>query len=92
MVLFINTTETVGIILGSATTYTTGSMFISLLILMLAIVAMAIMFGIQLEYTAILILPLLLSYMAFYGGEFAIISLVIMIYLALIFTKKFILQ
>lgn len=89
MVLFINTTETLGIILGNATQYTTGSMFLTLLILVLILMAFAIMFGIQLEFTSIIILPLLLSYMAFYQ-EFIAIGTIILIYLALIVTKRFI--
>lgn len=91
MVLFLNMTESIGIVLGNATTYTTGSMFLTLLIVMLIIIAIAIMFGIQLEYTMILLLPLLISYMAFYG-EFVTIGSVILIYLAFVFTKKFILR
>jgi len=91
MVLFLNTTETLGIILGSATNYTTGSMFLTLLIIMVMILAVALMFGIQLEFTAIIVLPLLLAYMAFYG-EFISIGAVILIYLAFIFTQKFILR
>lgn len=89
MVLFLNTTETLGIILGNATQYTTGSMFLTLLILVLILIAFAIMFGIQLEFTSIIILPLLLGYMAFYQ-EFIAIGTVILIYLALIVTKRFI--
>ena len=89
MVLFINTTETLGIILGNATQYTTGSMFLTLLILVLILMAFAIMFGIQLEFTSILILPLLITYMAFYQ-EFIAIGSIILIYLALIVTKRFI--
>jgi len=91
MVLFLNMTESIGIVLGNATTYTTGSMSLTLLLILILILAVALMFGIQLEYTAILILPLLLSYMAFYG-EFTAIGSIILIYLAFIFTRKFILQ
>ncbi len=87
--MFINTTETLGIILGRGTEYTTGSIFLTLFILMLFIVAIGLMFGIKLEFTAILILPLLLSYMAYYS-EFIVIGSIIFIYLALIVTQRFI--
>jgi len=88
MVDFINASQTWGIILASGTDYTTGSIFLTLSILLVFLMAMAILFGIRLEYTAILILPLMLSYMAFYS-EFLAIGSLILIYLALIFTKKF---
>ena len=87
--MFLNTTDVLGIIIGNATTYTTGSMFLTLLIIVLMLVVFAIMFGIQLEYTMILILPLLLAYMSHYG-EFVAVGSVIFIYLAFVFTKKFI--
>lgn len=86
--MFINTTETLGIILAHGTAYTTGSIFLSLFIFMLFLIAVAMLFGIRLEFTAILILPLLLSYMAYYS-EFIGVGAVILIYLALIFTQKF---
>ena len=87
--MFINTTETLGIIIGTATQTTTGNIFLTLLILMLFLVTVAMLFGIRLEFTAILILPILLSYMAYYG-DYVGVGSVIIIYLALIFTTKFI--
>ena len=88
---FINWTESLGVVLAHGTQYTTGSIFITLLIIMIMLIVFAMLFGIQMEFTAILILPLLLSYMAYYG-EFIGVGAVIIIYLALIFTKKFILR
>lgn len=89
MVLFLNTTETIGIILGNASTYTTGSMFMTMLVILILIMATAILFGIRLEFTSILVLPLLLTYMAFYK-EFMVIGTVIILYLSIILTKNFI--
>lgn len=89
--IFINVTESLGIIIGRATQYTTGSMFLTLLLLVLIILALAIMFGISLEYTTILLLPLLLSYMAYYQ-EWVGVGSVILIYLGFVFTKRFILR
>lgn len=89
--MFLNTTETIGVLIGTATQVTTGSLFLTLLIVILVLLAVAMMFGIQLEFTAIIILPLLLSYMAYYA-EFVGIGSVILIYLALVFTKRFILH
>jgi hypothetical protein len=86
--VFINSSQTLGIILAQGTATTTGSLFLSLFVLLAFFLAMALMFQIKLEYTAILILPLLLAYMAFYRDWIAV-GTVILIYLAIIFTKNF---
>lgn len=88
---FLNCTEPIGIIIGQATTYTTGSIFLTLLFIMLFLIAVATLFQVRLEYTAIIILPLLFSYMAYYA-EFIGIGAVILIYLAILITKNFILK
>lgn len=87
--MFINGSQTIGIIMGRSVAYTTGSMILSLLIVVIIIITMAMMFQIKLEWTAILILPLLLGYMTYYS-EFVAIGSVILIYLAIVFTKTFI--
>ena len=89
--VFLNMTESIGIIVVQSTSYTTGSIFLTLLIIMLIIVAAAMMFGISLEYTAIIIFPLLLAYMTQYT-DFVAIGAVVLIYLSLVFTQKFILH
>lgn len=89
MALFINTTETIGIIMGEATAVTFGAMFLTLFFVLIVILAIALMFGIRLEYTAILVLPLVLVYMAYYS-EFYATGGVLIIYLAFILTKNFI--
>lgn len=86
--MFINWSQTMGVILAKSTEYNTGSIFLSLMILLVMILAFALMFGIKLEYTAILILPLLLGYMAYYS-DFIAVGTCIFIYLALILTKNF---
>jgi len=86
--VFINATESIGIIIGNATTYTTGSMFLTLFVVLLFILAMALMFGIKLEYTAILVLPLMLGYMSYYS-EFITIGVIIIFYLGFLVTKNF---
>jgi hypothetical protein len=89
MALFINTTETIGIILGSASTTTTGSLFGALLLVMIILIAMAFMFNIPLEFTAVLFLPLVLGCMAFYS-QFLATGGVFLIYVSIIITKNFI--
>jgi hypothetical protein len=86
---FLNCTETIGLIIGQGTTSTTGSLFLTFFFVLLIILAVAMLFGIQMEYTAIIILPLLLGYMSYYS-EFIAFGALILIYLALILTKNFI--
>ncbi len=86
--MFINETGIIGSLIGSATVNFTGSLFITLIIIMIIIMAMAFLFQIPLEWTAIVILPLLFAYMS-QEGEFIAVGVVVLIYLALIFTKRF---
>lgn len=87
--IFLNMSNSIGILIGTATETTTGSIILTLGIVLLVVMAIALMFGIPLEFTMILCLPLMFSYMAFYGNYVAIGS-VMLIYLALVFTKRFI--
>ena len=84
--VFVNSSQAIGILLGNVTTYTTGDMFLTLFSVLLILIVLAMVFGIKLEYTAIVIFPLLLAYMAHYG-EFIAIGFIMMIYLVTILTK-----
>lgn len=86
---FINWTEPIGQIISGATTSATGNLFVTLLIIIILIMAVALMFGIRLEFTAIVILPLMLSYMAYYS-EFVVPGVVLLFYLGFVITKNFI--
>lgn len=86
--MFINATETLGKIFLHGSTNVTGNMFLSLLVIIILLIAIAIMFGIPLEFTAVIILPLLLAYMSYYG-DFVTIGAVAILYLAFIFTRRF---
>jgi len=85
--MFINATETIGVILGSATEVSIGSLIVALLLLLIVLLGFCLLFGIPLEYSAIVILPLLLGYMAYYK-EFYVVGGAIFIYLAFILTKN----
>lgn len=87
--MFYNATETIGVILNHANNEVTGSMVVTLLMILLLVIAMAIMFGIQLEYISILIIPLCISYGAYYSELLAPLATIIF-YLSIIFTKNFI--
>lgn len=87
--MFINASGTLGVILGNATQVSIGSMVVALLILLVVLLGFCLMFGIPFEYSAIIVLPLVLSYMAYYR-EFFVTGGVIFIYLAIILTKNWI--
>lgn len=64
--MFINWTETLGVMMAQANTYTTGSMVASLLIILIMILAVCFMFGIPIEYTIVIVFPYLLATSAYY--------------------------
>lgn len=84
---FMNMSQEFGIIITNMG-QTTGSLFITLLGVVAFVCFLALVFRIQLEYTAVLILPLLLSCMAYYS-EFLAVGGVILIYLGIILAKHF---
>lgn len=87
--VFLNMTETIGIILGNASTTTTGSLFLTLFLVMLLLIVVSIFFGIQLEYISIILLPYLLAVAGQYQNFVAPLG-VVLIYLATIVTKVWI--
>lgn len=87
--VFINETGTIWSIISNANTTVTGSLIVTLMIILLLVIAFAIMFGIPLEYTAIIVFPLVISYGA-YRSEFLGPLAIIIFYLGLLFTKNFI--
>lgn len=85
---FINQTGLISDIVVSLSNNGTGSLFLSLLLIVLFLMGLAMVFRIPMELTSILILPMLLTLMAFIG-QFWTIGGVMLIYLALIMTKYF---
>lgn len=88
---FLNCTDTIGIIIGTTTQYTTGDLFLTFFLAMLVLCSFCIMAGLRLEYSMIIILPLLLTYMAYYSA-FTSIGIVILIYLSIVMTYNFIIR
>lgn len=84
--VFLNVTETIGVLLGTASSTTTGSLFMTLLVLLIILVAVCIFFGIQMEYIAIILLPYLLAVAGEYQNFVAPLG-ILLIYLATIVTK-----
>lgn len=85
---FINNTQVIGQVMASLTTETTGSIFLTYLSIMLFIMLIAMVLRIPMEFTAILILPMLVV-MASYIGSFVPVLGLFLIYLAIIFIKNF---
>lgn len=84
-IMFLNVTESIGIVMGNLSQYTTGSLVVSIILLTIVLLAICIMFGIQLEWTVIIILPLLLACMSYYK-DFWGFGAMALVYLATIFT------
>lgn len=88
MTLFINETGTIGIIYNAVTNSITGSEFLTLLGLIIIIILFFMLFRLPIEATAILVLPMLLTFMAFNDNLFAMVG-AILIYLAILFAKNY---
>lgn len=87
--VFINTTETIGLIIGAGTTNLTGSIVATLLLILLFLLAVCLMFGIEFELTAVIILPLCLAMGSYYSNFMGPI-IVILIYASTIIAKNWI--
>lgn len=86
---FINTTDTIGVLIGNATTTTTGDLFLTLLLLFVFLLAVCVLFRLKTEWTGIVLLPYALACGSYYSQWVSVIG-VIMIYLTFIITKNFI--
>ena len=82
-----NETQLIGTILMQTTETTTGQMFITLMIIMCLLIALAFALNIKLEFTVILFFPLLIAYSSYYS-EFVAVLGCALIYLALILSKN----
>ena len=89
--VYLNETSTIGIMLGNATQTTTGSIFLTMLILVIIIMALFMMFGVQLEYSSVLILPLLLALAAHYSQFMSALG-AFFIYIAVVIAKNWFLR
>lgn len=65
----------------------TGSVFMTLLLIVILLMIIAMIFRIPLEFTAILIMPMLLTFLAF-ESDFMSVTGVILIYLGIIVGKN----
>ena len=87
MPMIINTTDTLGYSIWGLNSIT-GSWYITLLIIFVLIIAFALVLRIPLEFTAILVLPLTITF-AVASGNFVSVLIVILMYLGVILGRNF---
>lgn len=81
-----NETGFIGIVLQGMTTDITGSLFMTLFVIVTLIVVVMLMFKIPLEFQAVVISPFLIALMA-YTQEFLAVGGVTLIFLAVVFAR-----
>ena len=86
---FLNNTGVVGDVINGLSGDVTGSLFLTLLLVLLLLFGLAIAFRIPIEYTALFVTPLMLALMAGGGAEFLMFGTLLLIYLGIIFGKNF---
>jgi len=85
--VFMNETALIGTILLSGASTTTGTLFIALIVVMIIMFALCVFFGIQLEYTLLIMIPYLIACMTQYT-DFVAIGGVAIFYFAILITKS----
>ena len=85
--VFLNNSGTIGILIKAGTDLT-GSLFLTVLLIFLILVAVSLMFKLPLEILIPVVLPIFIVSMAF-STEFLAIGGLLLIYLAVIFSKRF---
>lgn len=84
---FINNTGVIGVVISSMTNNVTGSLFLTLLYIMIVLVALCLGAGLPIEWTLIIMLPLLIVTMA-YSSDFLSVGGFALMYLGIIFAKN----
>lgn len=88
MALF-NVTGQIGVILDAGTQSLTGNIVATLLLILILLIAICLLFGIELEYTAIILLPICMAMGAYYSTFMGPI-IVILIYISTLIAKNWI--
>lgn len=86
--VFFNETGIMGTVIIGLTNNVTGSLFLTLLLIVILLLVVAALFRISIEWTAILVMPVLIVLMS-YEGLFLPVGGVFVIYLAVILGKNF---
>lgn len=85
--VFINATESIGLILIAGSTNLTGNIVATLLLILAVLFAIAMMFQIPLEFTAVIFLPLCLAMGSYYSNMLGPL-IVILIFLSTLVAKN----
>jgi hypothetical protein len=89
--MFLNESGIIGVALISFTNNVTGSLFLTLLTIVGLLMMVCFLFRIPVEFSAIIVLPLLIVLMA-YSSQFLAVGGVILIYLGVLFGRYFIIN
>jgi hypothetical protein len=91
MAFFINSSGTIASVLIAGTENLTGDIVSTLLMVFLFLLAVCFMFGIPLEFTAVIMLPMLIATAAYYS-TFMGPLIVFLIYLATLLAKNWLIK
>ena len=86
--MFFNETGIIGQVITDITVNVTGSLFLTLLGMVLILMLIAVILRIPIEFSAIFIMPLLLVLMA-YTSDFFALGGVFLIYIGILMAKNF---
>ena len=85
---FMNATGSIGQIISAGSTGVTGSVVATIFVILLVFFAISIMFGIPLEFFAVIILPFCIACAAFYSN-FLLPVIVIIFFVGFLIAKNF---
>lgn len=85
--IFMNQTDVIGRIMESGTNTLTGSMVATLFFILMFLIVIAFMFGIPLEFLAVIILPFCLALGSYYSN-FYVPIIIIIVFVASIIAKN----
>lgn len=91
MALFLNETGFIAATLTNVSNNITGSLFLTLLLIMILFLLIAMIFRLPIEFAIVILAPLFLVFMAA-TSSFLAVGGVMLIYLGIIFAKNFILK
>lgn len=89
MVLCIDTSGIIYLFFQAMSSNVTGSFYLSTLAIALLIIGSCALFGIPIEFTAIILLPLHLGFLACLGSDWLAVTGIILIYLGILLGKNF---
>lgn len=86
--MILNETGIIGVALYSFTNDVTGSFFLTLLTILIFLIALCLLFRIPIEFTSLIVLPMLLVFMSIDGQFLAVVGCAL-IYMGVLFGRYF---